>query len=254
MGENIMTFERNNMVSATQIAGGTYLGYQGIKHGLPRVFGIRIENHTTSKKNAKLIKNCDGFLTPDFGGTGYSAKTGYGSCINNSKEYVHITGAHPDGKFEKMFKNFPECVRDINSSLMRKSNNLMYRLFADISTEEFQELNAPKTTNKTKLKWCLKKIGKNIFSDKTKKLYIPGIDSYFTDNFVPDRDSIMAIKSSKPIKTYNNRFTAMAAGLKKFGLTGIKENKSRVIFGIALLSLGVYYGIKLIKKGMNNLS
>lgn len=40
----------------------------------------------------------------------------------------------------------------------------------------------------------------------------------------------------------------MIAGLKKFGLSGMKENKSRVAFGVGLLSLGTYSAVKLIQK------
>lgn len=67
--------DKNNLVGAAQLAGGTYLGYQGIKHGLPRALGLRIEYHTTSKSNADLIKKSENFLDPKFGGkNGYAQK------------------------------------------------------------------------------------------------------------------------------------------------------------------------------------
>lgn len=48
--------DRNDVLGTAQLAGGTYLGYQGVKHGLPRALGLRTEYHTTSKANAELIR------------------------------------------------------------------------------------------------------------------------------------------------------------------------------------------------------
>ena len=45
----------------------------------------------------------------------------------------------------------------------------------------------------------------------------------------------------------------MLAGLKEFGLKGVRENKGRVAFGVGLLTIGTYFAAKLIKKGVNNI-
>ena len=92
------------------------------------------------------------------------------------------------------------------------------------------------------------------FKNNTKKFCIPGIDSYFNKNFIPDSDSSAALKSTKPLKAYNNRFSAMIAGLKEFGLKGIKENKGRVAFGLSIMALGAYSAINLIQKGIQRIS
>lgn len=90
--------------------------------------------------------------------------------------------------------------------------------------EKFQN---NKTTKKEKLGIIFDTLKKCLFQNKTKRFCIPGIDSYFNQNFIPDCDDL-ALKSTKPVRVYNNRFSAMVAGLKKFGLKGMKENKSRV--------------------------
>lgn len=242
----------NNAIGTVQIAGGAYLGYQGIKHGLPRMFGIRLENHTTSKENATLIKKCGNILDPNFGGAkgGWAEKSGNMLYASSSKGYVHITGAHPEGYYEKLAEQkLPKFIRDFFTTLTRKTNNLTYRTMGTVNAEEMAQLGRDIEARK----WFACQMGKNIFLHKTKKLYIPGIDSYFTKNFIPDKDSCMALKSSKPVKVYSNRFTAMVEGLKEFGLKGIKENKGRVIFGITLVSLGIYGAIKLIKNGVNKI-
>lgn len=56
--------DRNDVLGTAQVAGGTYLGYQGIKHGLPRALGLRTEYHTTSKANAELIRKAGNVLDP----------------------------------------------------------------------------------------------------------------------------------------------------------------------------------------------
>lgn len=115
--------------------------------------------------------------------------------------------------------------------------------------EKFQN---NKTTKKEKLGIIFDTLKKCLFQNKTKRFCIPGIDSYFNQNFIPDCDDL-ALKSTKPVRVYNNRFSAMVAGLKKFGLKGMKENKSRVAVGIGMLALGVGAGLALLKKGINNI-
>ena len=69
--------KNNKIFGATQTALGGYLGYKTIFQGLPRLLGIRIEYHTTSRENAELIKKSGYFLDPKFGGkTGLSARSG----------------------------------------------------------------------------------------------------------------------------------------------------------------------------------
>lgn len=242
------------VIGTAQVAGGTYLGYQGLKHGLPRAAGIRIEYHTTSKENAKAIKNAGNILDPNFGGkNGWSAKVKSNSCIKNSEGFVHITGMHKNhrGGFRPLLNKtyFMAPYR----TLMRKAQNLMYKTVGNVDFEELKTALGSKTSKGEKLKWASKKMAFGVFNNKTKRFCIPGIDSYFNSEFIADTDDI-ALKSTKQLKVYENRFSAMLAGLKKFGLKGIKENKGRVAFGVGLVALGLYAAGKLISKGIKNIS
>ncbi len=247
--------DKHDLLGTAQIAGGTYLGYQGIKHGLPRSLGIRTEYHTTSKTNANLIKKSGNILDPAFGG-----KNGWAEAIkseyfmDNSKNFVHITGIHKDApicnKMPAKAKPFLPALRTV----ARSFQNFMYKTVGNGCYEDLRKvLNIKSSGKKEALNSLWKSLKTNALHDKTKKFYIPGIDSYFNNNFIPDTDDL-ALKSSKKVKVYTNKFSAMTAGLKEFGLKGMKENKGRVAFGIGLLSLGAYAGLKLIDKGIQNLS
>ena len=94
--------DKNRFSGTTQIACGSYIGYQGIRHGLPRLCGIRIENHITSKENARLIKKSGNILDPSCGGiNGWGQKVNSDFCIKHSKNYVHISGVHPDSPLNR---------------------------------------------------------------------------------------------------------------------------------------------------------
>ena len=246
----------NNVAGTAQIAAGTYLGYQGLKHGLPRAAGIRIEYHTTSKENAKLIKKDGNILNPAFGGkNGWSEKVKSDSYVNNSKNYIHITGIHKDSKqFNSLVKKikYGDRISAPLKTVFRKLQTLMYKTVGNSSFEDIEK-SLGNGNRKDIFKWLGTNLKKIILNDQTKTFSIPGTDSYFNKEFISDVDD-MALKSSKPIKAYNNRFSATIEGLKTFGLKGIKENKGRVAFGIGLLSLGTYFGAKLIDKGIKNIT
>lgn len=253
--------DKQNVVGYTQVASGTYVGYQGLKHGLPRTFGLRMEYHTTSKENASLIKKAGNILDPKFGGrNGWSAAVKSDSYIKKSKNYIHITGIHPNNKIKneivdsisvKFSKVNKKIISNILRPIIRRTQNLMYRVVGNQPQKivDIVDSSKPKVE---KIKDFYKTLGKTLFKNNTKKFVIPGIDSYFAKEFIPDTDDI-ALKSSKPLKAYTNRFIAMVGGLKKFGLKGIKENKSRVGVGVAVTSLGLLGAYKLINKGLNNI-
>lgn len=249
--------DRKDVVGTAQIAGGSYLGYQGLKHGLPRAAGIRIEYHTTSKENAKAIKKAGSILDPNFGGkNGWAAKVKSNYYVNNSQGYVHITGMHKNQAMPlpKKLEKYKSFIITPFRTFMRKAQNLMYRTVGNTDFEELKTyLSSSNKTKSEKLKWASKKMVTGVLNNKTEKFCIPGIDSYFNSEFIPDTDDI-ALKSSKSLKAYKNRFSAMLAGLKKFGLKGVKENKGRVAFGVGLVALGLYAAGKLISKGIKNLS
>lgn len=253
--------DSNEALGYVQIAGGSYLGYYGINHGLPRAAGIRIEYHTTSKENAKSIKKQGNILDPSCGGKGgWSEKINSQHCVNNSKGFVHITGVHKDSYTPDRYITGKQnkYLRPVFRTFQRKSQNIMYKTVGN--TDDFMKirskifsLKGKKEIRKEILKTTYEAAKKNILHNRTERFCIPGIDSYFDKNFIPDVDDI-ALKSDKPVKVYTNRFSAMIEGLKTFGLKGIKENKGRVAFGVGLLALGLYFGVKLIKKGINNIA
>lgn len=241
--------DRQNAIGAAQVVGGTYLGYQGIKHGLPRALGLRTEYHTTSKTNADLIKKAGNILDPACGGkNGWAEKAGDASYVKSSRNYVHITGLHKDNIGTRpLFGKFTAPLR----MFYRKTQCLMYKTFGNIDVKKFQKCFV-EGDKKAFIINMAKEFKNSILHNRTKKFCISGTDSYFNTKFIPDADDI-ALKSAEKIKVYNNRFSSMIAGLKKFGLSGMKENKSRVAFGVGLLSLGTYSAVKLIQKGVNNI-
>ena len=241
--------DRQDAIGTAQVAGGTYLGFQGIKHGLPRALGLRTEYHTTNKTNADLIKKAGNILDPAFGGkNGWAEKSGLNSYIKHSQNYIHITGLHKDNIGTKpLLGKFTAPLR----MFYRKTQCLMYKTFGNIDIKKFQKYFV-EGDKKAFIKNMVKELKNSILHNRTKKFCISGTDSYFNTKFIPDADDI-ALKSAEKIKVYNNRFSSMIAGLKKFGLSGMKENKSRVAFGVGLLSLGTYSAVKLIQKGVNNI-
>ena len=241
--------DRQDAIGTAQVAGGTYLGFQGIKHGLPRALGLRTEYHTTNKTNADLIKKAGNILDPAFGGkNGWAEKSGLNSYIKHSQNYIHITGLHKDNIGTKpLLGKFTAPLR----MFYRTAQCLMYKTFGNIDTKKFEKYFV-EGDKKAFIKNMVKELKNSILHNRTKKFCISGTDSYFNTKFIPDADDI-ALKSAEKIKVYNNRFSSMIAGLKKFGLSGMKENKSRVAFGVGLLSLGTYSAVKLIQKGVNNI-
>lgn len=243
--------DKQNAHGIAQFTVGASLGYQGIKHGLPRALGLRTEYHITSKENADLIKKAGNILNPAFGGkNGWAEKTGRNLFIKNSQNYVHITGLHKDNQVAKPLLSKYKYTAPFRM-YYRTGQCLMYKTLGSIDAKKF-EVFFRKRGKKNFIINIAKEFKNTLLHNKTKKFCISGTDSYFNTKFIPDADDI-ALKSAEKIKVYNNRFSSMIAGLKKFGLSGMKENKSRVAFGVGLLSLGTYSAVKLIQKGVNNI-
>lgn len=73
---------------------GAYCGSRALTSGLRRALGVRIEEHTTSAKNAKAIIQNSKILDPKFGGKGCARIVPH--FTENSGNFVHITGFHKD--------------------------------------------------------------------------------------------------------------------------------------------------------------
>lgn len=246
--------DKSDVIGAGQVAGGGYLAYKGVSHGLPRALGIRTEYHITSKENADSIRKCGNKLLPKYGGkNGWSQKVKSDSFVKNSTGYVHITGRHKD-YLGRVFNKLPKFLQPFEGTIRRSIQKNMYRTVGNVDFVAFLlKMYEQNLARQEKLRILFDVFKKNLFNNKTKQFCIPGIDSYFNKNFVPDCDDV-ALKSTKPLRVYNNRLSAMIAGLKKFGLNGMKENKSRVAAGVGLLALVTGSGLALIKRGFNNIT
>lgn len=275
--------EKQKPVKGTlEVAAGGYLGYKALTSGVRRTLGVRIEEHTTTALNAKNILKNGKFLDPRFGGTGAATLTD--NFSKNSKGFVHITGLHGDMKsvveaFKKQFKTagVPDSIIDSEISkitehkvykaitetpllspakaLYRKTQRLLYRSMAIFNIGKLEDLsNNPEILDKNfgSPSKVVKTVKDLFFSKKAKTLYIGGTDKYFSSHFMPDDDDI-ALKTKELVKVSKTKFGAMIDAIKKEGLTGIKQNKTRVAGGALIaLSLG-FLAYKLIKNGINNI-
>lgn len=278
MVENIRQAQNNfNPVMATgELAGAGYLGYKSITSGLRRSLGLRIEEHTTSAKNARAIIKGGKVLDPQFGASGASRILD--QFGNNSKNYVHITGFHNNHikKFVEQMKSCGVDAGDINKiinnkyvklvkdtpllhfarAFWRKVQRGMYRttsIFNNLNlNDQFSGKSLSKENAPTR-KTLLKGIRDVLFSRKAKTFFIPGTDNYFNTRFEPDINDI-ALKTTEKVKVYRTKLGAMLHGLKEFGLSGMKMNKSRVAAGVVLATSLGYGAYVLAKKGLKNLN
>ncbi|MBQ8635977.1 hypothetical protein IJ425_07490 [bacterium] len=232
--EKKQNYNSQKVKGIAQIGVAGAIGYKGITSGIRRALGVRIEEHTTSGKNAKQIIKNGCILDPQFGGTGAAATKGAKS-INKSKGFIHITGFHKDGKsiYEPRVLGgnpYPNKQGFVTWE-QRKTQKLVYKC---ASVEPTTPLKAIKEIS------------------KTKTFYIGGTDDYFNKNFIPDTDDI-ALKTTEKLKVHKTKIGASIDALKREGLSGIKQNKNRVIVGILIATSCFLIAYNLIKKGINNL-
>lgn len=243
--------DKHDVTGTIQIAGGAYSGCYAVKHGLHRVAGIRIENHITSKENAEKIKKSGYILDPLCGGkNGCSEKINSNKCKINSTGFVHISGINKDSKFYT--KGWVKKYNYLSEPLRVVHRNMQHVMYEAVYRGEYLSLIKKIRQNKIQCFNAYLKAFTFLLNPKSKRFYIPGTDNYFYKEFISDTDDF-ALKSSKPVKVYKNRMNATLAGLKNFGLKGMKENKGRVAFGVGILSLGLYSCYNLFNKGIKNI-
>lgn len=248
--------------AAAELAGAGALGVQSVRSGVPRLLGVRLESHSTTKKTANNILKNGGWLDPNYGGTGASKAVGNEGYIASSKNYVHITGRHggghpiavskayevkPDGTRVEM----PEKTKYIQASknpvenvIGRKVQRALYRGIAGENLQNVSGLGG--------------KVGLLIAGGATgakgRTLYVGGSDKFFDQNFIPDPDDV-ALKSSQKVKVYGNRFSATGAAIKREGLLNLMgQNKGRVAAGAAILGAGGYGAYRIGKNALNSLT
>ena len=263
---------------ALTIAAGGALGYKALTSGVRRALGVRIEEHTTSLENAKKIIADGKFLKPEYGRGGASKLLN--SFQEESGNFVHITGVHKDFKkaftdndvFKELIKERPDILNNITSNKWykrltetplydvaragyRKAQRLIYRTTSIFDLKSIDEMMTnPEILEKqfgtrTKILGSIKDI---LFSRKAKTFYVGGSDSYFNNNFIPD-SSDFALKTDKCVKVAKTKVGAIFDALKRDGLSGITQNKTRVAAGILITAALGSASYKLIKKGLEKM-
>lgn len=273
---------KKQTIGAAQLGVGSYVGYRTIRSATPRLLGVRLESHNTTRDRAKQILANNGYLDPSKSGTGaitglqnmldeveVKIRSGKGdqTFLQKRKEYltqhinnakggkVYITGVHTDAKnsanpvINPLFDKKKPLVGNnpITNILYRPLQRSFYR----------GGVGYPKT--------IIGKAGAMIsgaLGIKGKSLYIGGSDDYFNQNFKPDFDDDRAMYAEKRIQVYKNRTTAIKEALKKEGngslVKGIgslvRKNPSRVIGGLGILGIGGAATYVLGKQAIDNLT
>ncbi len=227
-----------------KIGGGAYLAYIGATSGARRALGINIEEHTTSSKNAKSIIENNMMLDPKYGGTGASKISN--EAVQKSKDFVHITGFSKNlptnSALAREFGDCSDAEREILGSLHKKGQKFTYR----------KAISSPTDAGAANMKINADNIVSTLTGKGTKTFYISGTQDYFDKNFIADVDDI-ALKSTEAVKVYKTKAGAIFGGLKEFGLSGIKQNKSRVAIGLAVLASAGFGAYKLISDGIKDI-
>lgn len=161
--------KRNIIKGVGSLAGAGYVGQQAIRSGLPRLLGVRLESHSTSKKNAREILKNGGILDPNKSGTGAiqtlnvsEGKKGVTNAAEAGKK-VYITGVHSDVNSRKipgLGTVDPKKENPLLQVLNRKEQRAGYRGQADIDwnlvnkdSDKIKQLEneiSQSTTNKKK--------------------------------------------------------------------------------------------------------
>lgn len=270
--------------AASYAAGAVLLSKAAVESGIPRALGIRVESHSTSKEAAKSILENGGNLDPNYGGKG-AAKVSK-QFQENSANYVHITGVHPKFKthdavfvetdkgvkFHEWVKRDPgndipsyikkyETTIDLGSLGVKKSvrqkvksNAVLNDPVSSVVQRKFQRgvysgLHSVDQTNGLNPGVMAKALAAGM-TGKGKVLYVGGSDKFFSENFIPDSDDV-ALKSDKPVKVYRNKLEATIGAVKKEGLSGMKQDPSRVASGGAILTIGATFAALMAAKAVN---
>lgn len=273
-GKQQRTDNKNSRIKGgMQIAAGGYLASKAVTSGLRRMLGIRIEEHTTTSKNARDIIKGGCILDPKFGGSGFSVLDE--DFLDESKNYIHITGMPKDLKarilshaeesgvkmdeatIKKMDKAFSPFSKGCITASYRKIQKFSYRCKMN-KVETLEQMKKQGVLDDVFVsefipaKMTLPNVLNILFGIKSKTFYIPGDEEYFNKNFIEDA-SDFALKTDKPLKVCRTKIGAMFEGLKNHGLSGMKQNKTRVAAGVAIFAALSFVSYKLIKSGTEKL-
>ena len=213
--------ERSNLRDAAGLATAGYIGKKGITNALPGALGMQMEEHTTTKANAKKILK-DGYLDPRKGGnkTGASKIIGIPSYVERSKGNVHITGIARKKTLE----------REALSAIMKRGQRLMYHA-THSSTK-------PKGTDPMEI---MKDGVKKVLSGRTKAktLYTANTPKFYRKFEIDSDSGLNGLKGKSKVRVSGNRLSAMLQGLKRNGLKGIYQSPRRALaYGAGTLGMG----------------
>jgi len=141
--------KRNLIKGAAYLGASGIVGQQAIRSGIPRLLGVRLESHSTSKKNAKEILKNGGILDPNKGGSGATknltndVKRGYGwaadvfnkqekgkEFLTRAKNSIYITGrndasANASNNVANNLRGFWKTP--VGQSIYKKGQRAFYR-------------------------------------------------------------------------------------------------------------------------------
>ena len=257
---------QNQRIKGVAALGGAYvLGNTAIQSGVPRLLGIRMEQHGTSSKAARQILGGGGYLDPHRGGEKgvrmgemLREKGGDRHGIDADtfkKKYakqVYVTGYHPDTKaYERAKKAFGVDLPNnpLAHVAYRSGQSRAHAIQAEL---DFDKIAQARNSRAEKTRQIGAALGKGKVG---KILYAPGTDRDFRENFRPDIGDL-ALMSDKKVKVYGNKASAVAGHLQEKGvhgtLDGMNQNKGRVLAGAAIAGAGGYGAYKLGKVGVDS--
>ena len=204
--------KRNLIKGAAYLGGSGYVGQQAIRSGIPRLLGVRLESHSTSRKNAKEILKNGGWLDPNKSGTGAiqtlnvsEGKKGVTNAAEAGKK-VYITGVHSDANSRKipgLGTVDPKKENPLIQVLQRKEQRAGYRGQADI---DWDSVN--KDSNR------IKQLENEVKQSNTnkKKTFNSNSDKTRLDNIAKQKE-IKTLKEATTQRLLKEKVKAVGRGL-----------------------------------------
>jgi hypothetical protein len=227
--------ESKKTKGATQVGAGGLVGYHTVTSGVPRLLGLKTEQHVTTRQAAKEIKKTK-FLDPSFGGKGMSKTIGVDFLVENSKKNVHISG----------YKDLETSTRvKIFHPVLKRLQKVLYKSVAGLNLKN-KNLSAGL------------ELGPKSGRRRTTTFYTTNSDKYYDKNFKIDYDSgLGGLKTKKEVPVSTNKLNSLISGIKRTGVKGIleavKKNPRRPLIGLGILGSGVYATKELISGGIKNI-
>lgn len=208
--------ETSLLSDVAKVGTGGYLGVEGLRRGIPRLAGARVESHSTSRKAAKDIFDEGGYLDPNK--MGRVTGSAQGEKMYDDK-YSFITGRHSKA-------NVPENQKYVDRLLanqLRKN----YRGMAELTPEESSDL----LVRNMQQQYRQLRFGRYGIDDTTKKKLIDQYNKAFGLNmkdFYDFESNEVADKIAKHDKWKTNKsFAELQKQVKK----NSKKGKSLWVAG-----------------------